>query len=478
MRFDEQDPYVCYDNDTSKSVYSDDSESPCYHTERRCTPMGAPRRSKRRSGWIMTLVIVLLLAGAALSTHQLSKRFDLRLNHLNGGFSISVQPKDVQQNPISATDSQSPELANPPSSGTNSTMPKDESEPPVPSEQPSLSESETPVQPETPESASAFLNVQDSPSSAATQISNSPEALSLQEIYEKLSPSVVSIVSSLQSGNATGTGIIMSETGYIITNHHVIEDALQITVLTHDDRQYSAMLIGSDAISDLAVLQIEATDLIAATFGDSDALRVGDSVVAIGDPLGIQLRGTMTNGIVSAINRDLTVEDRKMTLIQTNAALNSGNSGGPLINCYGQVIGINTMKMSSYYSNASVEGLGFAIPVSVAKPIIDELIENGYVAGRPAIGINGESMPEYARLYYRLPKGVYITYVSESSDAYLKGIRENDILTAVNGASVTSLDEVNSIKNQYSAGDILTLTIYRGGLYYDVEVTLMDQALQ
>ena len=167
-----------------------------------------------------------------------------------------------------------------------------------------------------------------------------------------------------------------------------------------------------------------------------------------------------------------------MTLIQTNAALNNGNSGGPLINCYGQVIGINTMKMSSYYSNASVEGLGFAIPVSVAKPIIDELIENGYVAGRPAIGLNGESMPEYARLYYRLPKGIYITYVSETSDAYLKGIRQNDILTAVNGTAVSTIDELNTIKNQYSAGDQLTLTIYRDGHYYDVDVTLMDQALQ
>ena len=205
------------------------------------------------------------------------------------------------------------------------------------------------------------------------------DALSLQEIYQKMNPSVVSIVSTLRSGTATGTGIIMSENGYIITTHHVIEGAYQLAVLTYDDTQYTAELIGSDAISDLAVLKIEAEGLTAAEFGDSDALRVGDSVVAIGDPLGIQLRGTMTNGIISAINRDLTVEDRKMTLIQTNAALNNGNSGGPLINCYGQVIGINTMKMSSYYSSASVEGLGFAIPVSVAKPIIDELIENGYV---------------------------------------------------------------------------------------------------
>ena len=304
------------------------------------------------------------------------------------------------------------------------------------------------------------------------------EGLSLQEIYEQNIPSVVSITASTLGTTATGTGVVLSGKGYLVTNYHVIEDAQRLTVRLTDERELEAAVVGTDPVTDLAVLYIRAENLTAAQFGDSDALRVGDTVVAIGDPLGVELRGTMTNGIVSAINRDLTVEDRKMTLIQTNAALNNGNSGGPLINCYGQVIGINTMKMSSYYSDASVEGLGFAIPVSVAKPIIDELIENGYVAGRPAIGLNGESMPEYARLYYRLPKGIYITYVSETSDAYLKGIRQNDILTAVNGTAVSTIDELNTIKNQYSAGDQLTLTVYRDGHYYDVDVTLMDQALQ
>ena len=185
----------------------------------------------------------------------------------------------------------------------------------------------------------------------------------------------------------------------------------------------------------------------------------------------------MTNGIISAINRDLTVGDRTMTLIQTNAALNNGNSGGPLINCYGQVIGINTVKMSSYYSaSATVEGLGFAIPISVAKPIIDELIENGYVAGRPAIGISGDSLPSYYRTYYRLPEGVYVTSVNEGSDAKAKGIREGDIVTAINGERISSIDELNTVKNQYAAGDEVTLTVYRSGTYYEVTVTLIDQA--
>ena len=185
----------------------------------------------------------------------------------------------------------------------------------------------------------------------------------------------------------------------------------------------------------------------------------------------------MTNGIISAINRDLTVGDRTMTLIQTNAALNNGNSGGPLINCYGQVIGINTVKMSSYYTaSATVEGLGFAIPISVAKPIIDELIENGYVAGRPAIGISGDSLPTYYRAYYRLPDGVYVTSVNDGSDAKAKGIREGDIVTAINGEAISSIDDLNTIKNQYAAGAEVTLTIYRSGAYYEVTVTLVDQA--
>ena len=321
------------------------------------------------------------------------------------------------------------------------------------------------------------LNIVSSQESSDTTFSDEEGALCLQDIYSSVIDSVVSISSMTSSGTSSGTGIIMSSDGYVITNHHVITGALVISVLTNDNQEYEAALVGSDEMSDLAVLKIDARGLQAAEFGDSSKLRVGDSVVAIGDPLGVQLRGTMTNGIISAINRDLTVGDRTMTLIQTNAALNNGNSGGPLINCYGQVIGINTVKMSSYYTaTASVEGLGFAIPISVAKPIIDELIENGYVAGRPAIGISGDSLPSYYRTYYRLPEGVYVTSVNEGSDAKAKGIREGDIVTAINGEKICSIDELNTVKNQYAAGDEVTLTIYRSGTYYEVTVTLVDQA--
>ena len=228
------------------------------------------------------------------------------------------------------------------------------------------------------------------------------EGLSLQSIYDKNIPSVVSISCTLQGGSSTGTGVILSDSGYIVTNSHVVDKAQSITVLLSDSRTLPAILIGADSVSDLAVLHVTAEDLIPAELGDSSVLRVGDAVVAIGDPLGIELRGTMTDGIVSAINRDIDISGRSMNLIQTNAALNSGNSGGPLINCYGQVIGINTMKMGDSMSSGGVEGLGFAIPSTTVRDIVNQLIEKGYVSGRPYLGISGDSISEFYQFYYLL----------------------------------------------------------------------------
>lgn len=318
------------------------------------------------------------------------------------------------------------------------------------------------------------LTISETPDYSESIESENPDgSLSLQEIYEKVIPSVVSITSTLSDGAATGTGIIMSEDGYIITNYHVIEDALSLSVLLQDDTEYTAALVGGDETSDLAVLKIDAEDLTPAEFGDSDKLRVGDEVVAIGDPLGTELRGTMTNGIISAINRDLVVDDRTMTLIQTNAALNSGNSGGPLINCYGQVIGINTMKISSYYS--AVEGLGFAIPISSAKPIIDELIESGYVSGRPAIGITILSgLSDTVRAYYDYPEGVIVQSVQENSYAAAQGLQPGDVITAMDGVAVTTADELQALLKNYNAGDTVRLTIWRDGETIDLGITLMD----
>ena len=304
------------------------------------------------------------------------------------------------------------------------------------------------------------------------------EALTIQEIYQKVNPSTVTVLTGNRDGSAmVGTGVIFTEDGYILTNAHVIAGGSECYVVLDTGEDYRACLLGLDEEKDLAVIKIAASGLPAAEFGDSDALTVGDPVFAIGNPLGVELRGTLTDGIVSAINRDVYVDGVTMTLIQTNAALNNGNSGGPLINCYGQVIGINTMKMSNFYSSSTtVEGIGFAIPIDTAKPIIDELIEKGYVSGRPAIGIDGETLPATYRIYYRLPQGIYVTRVYRNSDAAAKGISEGDIITAINGVSVTTMEQLNRVKNQFTAGQTITLTIYHGGVSSDVEIILMDRA--
>ena len=417
------------------------------------TPMGRGR-SRRRSNWLGTFVAILLLVILTCGVVYVTFFADVHVQRTGNGLLLYFGTRQAQ-----------------------------------PAETHTVSQSETPAQAETPEAdISSALAAQPAENPPSVEIESSPAApatpasedeadgaLSLQEIYKKCIGSVVSITASAQSGKSSGTGIVLSADGYLITNHHVIENAQVIAAQTSDDRQFQASIIGSDEASDLAVLKVDATDLQPAEFGDSGKLAVGDRVVAIGDPLGAQLRGTMTSGIVSAINRDLEVNDRTMTLIQTDAALNNGNSGGPLINCYGQVIGINTMKLRSYYSTTA-EGLGFAIPMAVAKPILEELMENGYVAGRPAIGISYDTLPLAFRIYYNLPEGVYISAVYDGSDAQAKGVAAGDIITAVNGMRVTSIDELNRVKNQFTAGDSITLTLYNGGNYRDVEVTLIDQA--
>ena len=298
--------------------------------------------------------------------------------------------------------------------------------------------------------------------------------LPLQQIYADNIASVVSISCTFHGGSATGTGVILSEEGYIVTNCHVVEDAVNISIDLTDGRSFPATLIGSDAVSDLAVLHIEADDLYAATFGDSGSLQVGDSVSAIGDPLGHSLRGTFTDGIVSAINRDVTIGGRTMTLIQTNAALNTGNSGGPLLNCYGQVVGINTMKIGNFVDAAGIEGIGFAIPSSTVKTIVDQLIRQGYVSGRPTLGIKGESVSIFYQRYYLMPAGIFITELDPASDAARKGIQTDDILCGINGTRITSMDDLNTVLYGCQVGDTVEVIIYRSGRQYLVDLTLSE----
>ena len=300
------------------------------------------------------------------------------------------------------------------------------------------------------------------------------DGLSLQSIYEKNIPSVVSISTQTRGGSSTGTGVVLSEKGYIVTNAHVVEEAVTISIQLTDNRIFQANVVGSDEISDLAVLYIDAADLVSAEFGDSTTLRVGDTVAAIGDPLGVKFRGSFTDGIISAINRDVTVNGRTMSLIQTNAALNSGNSGGPLINCYGQVIGINTMKIGAFTDSAGVEGLGFAIPSATVKEIVDQLITQGYVSGRPTLGISGETLSTFYQHYYRLPAGLYITDVNPSSYAAYYGIDEGDILLAVNDTRILTMDDLNAFLYSHEVGETVTVVIYRGGQQVSVELLLTE----
>lgn len=435
---------MSFDNN---SFYDDNSTK---NWQPQPTPM-EDRRRRHTGKWITLIVIVGMLALAVTGTVHLVRDVGVTLNRSDNGFLLTIGTQPAQQSSAPAEQTQTT---------------KEEAV-----------HAEAPAQTQQAAEDLPQLTIVQSPAGIPTAASDEDGALSLQEIYRRCIGSVVSIVTVTPSGKASGTGIIMSEDGYVITNHHVIESAQAVSVLTSDNQEYAASVVGSDETSDLAVLKVEAEGLQAAEFGDSSVLQVGDSVAAIGDPLGTALRGTMTDGIISAINRDLTVNDRTMSLIQTNAALNNGNSGGPLINCYGQVIGINTMKMSNFYSaSATVEGIGFAIPIDTAKPIIDELIEKGYVSGRPAIGIDGETLPATYRIYYRLPQGIYVTRVYRNSDAAAKGVSEGDIITAINGVSVTTMEQLNRVKNQFTAGQTITLTIYRGGVSSDVEIILMDRA--
>ena len=325
-----------------------------------------------------------------------------------------------------------------------------------------------------PISESISINLNESPES----VDNVPQegGMALQDIYTKNISSVVSISCTQSGSSSSGTGVILTSDGYIVTNCHVVEGAARISVQLTDDRVFEAKLVGSDGVSDLAVLHIEAADLTPAEFGDSEKLRVGDSVVAIGDPLGAELRGTYTNGIISAINRDVSMDGRTMTLIQTNAALNSGNSGGPLINCYGQVIGINTMKMSTFTSSSTtIEGLGFAIPSTTVKDIVDQIMTQGYVSGRPTLGITGEELPSFYQHYYRIPAGLYITEVEEGSYADYYGIEEGDILLSIDNESITDMDGLNTVLYSHEVGDVVTVTIYRSGRRASVELTLTEK---
>ena len=292
--------------------------------------------------------------------------------------------------------------------------------------------------------------------------------LTVPQIIAKARPSVVAISTVSGWSTGTGSGVIMTEDGTIMTNAHVVSGAQSITVRVMDGTEYEATLLGMDEKTDLAVIKIDATGLTLAEFGDSSSIVQGEIAVAIGNPLGLAFEGSVTQGIISAVSREIEVDGRTMTYIQTDAAINPGNSGGALVNGSGQVIGINSVKVSS----SDVEGLGFAIPISVALPIAEQLTTYGYVTGRPSIGIGGEDVTDYMVYYYRIPRGVLVGLVTPDSGAEAGGVEVGDVIVGLNGVSVSSMDELTNEKDKFSPGDTVTLTVYRSGEYVELDVVL------
>ena len=304
----------------------------------------------------------------------------------------------------------------------------------------------------------------------------------------KVLPSIVGISISYdvnfwgrtQTSEANGSGVIISSDGYILTNNHVVSssdssyyyqvsEAKKITVsLNNGQETYEAKIIGTDEQTDLAIIKIEATNLTAAELGDSSSVKVGEFVLAIGNPLGLDT--SVTSGIISALERDITSEDGTIYhVMQTDCAINSGNSGGALVNSKGQVIGINTLKLSG----TGIEGVGFAIPVNDTVEVYKQLIEYGKVL-RPYIGISGSDLTENTAQRYNLPQGIYVESIAEDSNAKNSGLKVGDVITQINETEVKTMEELNDVKNKLSIGDTITLKVYRSGEYLDFEIKLTE----
>lgn len=343
--------------------------------------------------------------------------------------------------------------------------------------------------PETTETATVAENTTADAETLATY-KFGKKVLTIPEIASKVGPSVVGVINKAKvdaqrfydpfSGRyyyyqdpsasedgvveqGSGSGIILNESGYIVTNQHVIDGASEISIILNTGEEIAATLVGQDKKTDLAVLKVD-TDatLHPATLGDSTTVEVGETAVAIGNPMGMEFSGSVTAGIISAVNRTMTIDDRTYNLLQTDAAINSGNSGGALINQYGEVIGINSVKLSS----SGIEGMGFAIAISEAKPIIEDLMNSGYVTGRPLVGIAVQETPY----------GLFISSVQEGSGAAEAGLAQRDMIIEVDGQKVSSSSEINEIRDTKKPGDSLKFKILRDGETLEISVTLHEDS--
>lgn len=299
--------------------------------------------------------------------------------------------------------------------------------------------------------------------------------LSYNEIFQKCSPSVVGIKSfdgKSSDSYSWGSGIVVSSDGYILTNTHVIDEGERATVQLYDGTTCAAKLVAADSQSDIAILKIEKTGLTPAVFASSKNIRTGDAVCAIGNPLSPDYSLTMTSGIISATSREISYNGAVMKLLQTDTSINEGNSGGPLFNNCGQVIGITNMKIVSSFSN--IEGIGFAIPSDTLQSIVAALMNDGAVYGRSTIGITVGPISEDIADYYDIPVGLYVSEVLDNSDAQKQGIKKGDIITKVNGKDAHSTSDIAEEKSKLDIGDTIDFTVWRSGSTFKVSVKIMD----
>ena len=299
--------------------------------------------------------------------------------------------------------------------------------------------------------------------------------LSYNEIFQKCSPSVVGIKSfdgKSSDSYSWGSGIVVSSDGYILTNTHVIDEGERATVQLYDGSTCAAKLVAADSQSDVAILKIEKTGLTPAVFASSKNIRTGDAVCAIGNPLSPDYSLTMTSGIISATSREISYNGAVMKLLQTDTSINEGNSGGPLFNDRGQVIGITNMKIVSSFSN--IEGIGFAIPSDTLQSIVAALMNDGAVYGRSTIGVTVGPISEDIADYYDIPVGLYVSEVLDNSDAQKQGIKKGDIITKVNGNDAHSTSDIAEEKSKLDIGDTIDFTVWRSGSTFDVTVRIMD----
>lgn len=342
-------------------------------------------------------------------------------------------------------------------------------------------------------SAAGLSTITESPKATRLFSASSSDTLTVAEIAKKVGPSIVGVKmevpssrqsnywgssSKLPSSASEGSGIIISKDGYILTNYHVVQYAdpkggvsnTKLTVYLPDKREATATFVGGDSDNDLAVIKINLSNLPVAELGDSSEVEVGDPAVAIGNPLGMEFAGSVTYGVISALNRQLDTGDTTMSLIQTDAAINPGNSGGALVNSKGQVIGINSAKISV----SGVEGLGFAIPVNTAKPVVDQLIAYGYVKGKPLLGIGGQEVTEEFSQMYDIPVGIYISQVTPGGAADKAGLKKGDILTKLAGSQIKTMSDIDAVKKKYKAGDTVEAIVSRSGSDITVKLTFTE----